>query len=82
MLALYPTHRCAILTSVITIYYDNEPNYGVNATCSDWPCRNEFFNSMAELRSFALHEYGPLVNFIEITAENYSQLCNEGIFDA
>lgn len=68
------------MTTAITIYYDNEPNYGVNATCTDWPCRNEFFKSMAELRSYALHEYGPYVNFVEITVENYEQLCAEGVF--
>lgn len=68
------------MRSAITIYYDNEPNYGVNATCTDWPCRNEFFKSMAELRSYALDEYGPFVKFVEITAENYDQLCVEGIF--
>jgi len=66
---------------LITIYYDNEPNYGVNATCAEFPCRNEFFNSMAELRSMALIEYGTAVKFVEITAKNYPQLCAEGIFN-
>jgi len=66
---------------VITIYYDNEPNYGVNATCVDWPCRNEFFNSMAELRSMVSIEYGTSTRFVEITAKNYPQLCAEGIFN-
>lgn len=70
------------MTQSIIIYYDNEPNYGVNATCADWPCRNEFFKSMSELRSFALYEYGPFVDYVEITPENYQQLCEEGIFDA
>jgi len=73
--------RESFMIRVITIYYDNEPNYGVNATCVIWPHRNEFFNSMAELRSMALIEYGTSVCFVEITAENYPQLCSEGIFN-
>ena len=66
---------------VITVFYDNEPNYGVNATCVDWAHRNEFFNSMAELRSMAFIEYGNSVRFVEITAENYPKLCADGVFN-
>jgi len=79
-LHLTPFRDIEFMPKSIIIYYDNEPNYGVNATCTDWPFRNEFFKSMAELRAYALHEYGPFVKFVEITAENYDQLCVEGIF--
>ena len=65
----------------IVIYYVNEPDYGVNATCVVWPHRNEFFNSMSELRSMVLIEHGLNVSFVEITAENYPQLCAEGVFN-
>lgn len=68
------------MPDLITIYYDLEPNYGVNATCTDWPCRNEFFKSMAELRDFAIFEYGSDFELTEITVENYSSLCELGIF--
>lgn len=63
------------------IYYDNVPGYGVNATCRDWPCRNEYFRSWGEFRSWVSVEYGDSVELVEITADNYQQLCAEGVFN-
>jgi hypothetical protein len=63
------------------IYFDYEPALGVNATCSDWPQRNEYFRSLAEFNAYCSLEYGCSYHLIEITAENYPQLCAEGIFD-
>ncbi|MCC2604102.1 hypothetical protein [Planctobacterium marinum] len=65
---------------MITIYYDND-GAGVNATCSDWPCRNEWFNSMSELRDFLTSEYGTQYQLTEITPKNYPELCKAGVFD-
>lgn len=63
----------------ITIYYDNELS-GVNATCTDWPHRNEYFRSMSELRFFIEVEYRGEVDLVEITADNYPILCAMGVF--
>lgn len=69
------------MSTKTVIYYDNEPNYGVNATCVDWSCRNEYFSSMAELRAFVQIEYGSTAELIEITKHNYEQLRLEGVFN-
>lgn len=68
------------MDDMTVIYYDYEPGYGVNATCVDWPCRNEYFRSWSEFRSYVDIEYGCAVSLVEITADNYQQLCNEGVF--
>ena len=63
------------------IYYDDEPNIGVNATCLDWPHRNEYFSSWSEFIAWVSIEYGSSFVLVEITAENYPILCREGVFN-
>ena len=69
------------MTNSVIIYYDDEPNIGVNATCVDWPCRNEYFRNFSEFEFFVYVEYGDRAELIEITAENYPVLCQQGVFN-
>ncbi|TVL11313.1 hypothetical protein AYI92_21090 [Shewanella xiamenensis] len=69
------------MQSEIVIYYDYEPAIGVNATCLDWPHRNEYFRSWGEFSAYCSIEYGSSFRLVEITAENYPVLCAEGIFN-
>lgn len=69
------------MTVEIVIYYDDEPNIGINATCVDWPHRNEYFSNWSEFNAWVSIEYGSSANLIEITAENYPLLCREGVFN-
>ena len=64
----------------IVIYYDYEPNIGINATCVDWSPRNEFFASWSEFLFFINSEYPINAQLVEITSENYSELCSMGVF--
>jgi len=66
----------------VTVYYDYEPGIGINATCEDWPCRNEFFRTWGELDNYLLLEYGRNYTLVEITSSNYPFLCEQGVFDA
>lgn len=63
------------------IYYDYEPAIGVNATCLDWPQRNEYFRTWGEFSSYCSIEYGTSFRLVEITSENYPVLCAEGVFN-
>lgn len=65
----------------VVIYYDDVPNIGVNATCVDWPLRNEYFTCWGEFIGYVSIEYGTSVELVEITAENYSSLCEQGVFN-
>lgn len=67
------------MTTELVIYYDYEPAIGVNATCVIWPCRNEFFDSWAQFENFLQTEH-PTARLVEITAGNYKELCELGIF--
>lgn len=67
--------------SSITVYYDHDELIGVNATCTEWECRNLFFNSWSEFINYMHFEYALEFELVEITDENYSMLCAEGIFD-
>lgn len=69
------------MRKLVNIYYDYERSLGVNATCIDWPERNEYFKTWSEFSAFCSLEYGYSFNLIEITSENYSQLCAEGVFN-
>ena len=64
-----------------TIYYDYEPNYGVNATCVAWTFRNEFFKSWGDFVAYLDFQYGDDVELVEITTGNYEELCEQGIFN-
>lgn len=64
----------------VTIYYDYEPNIGINATCVDWPNRNEFFNGWSDFLFFLNTEYPTNHTLVEITDDNYSELCALGVF--
>jgi len=69
----------------IIVYYDNEPSIGVNATCEDWPQRNEYFSSMPELLNYLAYEYVSdyyNLQLVEITSQNYEELCAKGVFYA
>ena len=68
------------MSSSITVYYDYEKTIGVNATCVEWSPRNLFFKSWSEFSTYLLVEYGDDFQLVEITNENYSELCAEGIF--
>ena len=63
------------------IYYDDEPNVGINATCVDWPHRNEYFSGWSEFNAWVSIEYGSSAKLVEITAENYPELCKQGVFN-
>ncbi len=65
----------------VTIYYDDEPRIGVNATCVDWSQRNEFFSCWSEFIAWVSIEYGSSAILVEITAENYPVLCAQGVFN-
>jgi hypothetical protein len=69
------------MTKEVTVYYDFEPRIGVNATCCDWYTRNQFFKSWSEFTFFLLAEYGQNFTLVEITNENYPELCAQGVFD-
>lgn len=65
---------------MITVYYDAD-GPGINATCESWPCRNEHFSSMDELKIHLNMDYSGNYQLIEITNDNYSELCALGIFN-
>lgn len=69
------------MSGKVVIYYDDEPNIGVNATCVDWPHRNEYFTCWSEFTAWVSIEYGCSAQLVEITAENYPMLCEQGIFN-
>ena len=64
----------------LIIYYDYEPNIGINATCVDWSPRNEYFSSWSEFLTFVNIEYPTNHQLVEITSENYLELCAMGVF--
>lgn len=70
-----------LMLEPVIIYYDYEPAVGVNATCLDWPHRNEYFRSWGEFSAYCSIEYGTSFRLVEITAENYPVLCAEGVFN-
>ena len=65
----------------VVVYYDYEPAIGINATCEDWPCRNEYFRNWGELYFFLRSEYGQNYTLVEITSANYEELRISGIFN-
>lgn len=65
---------------MITVYYDYEQAIGVNATCVEWSPRNLFFKSWSEFSTYLFVEYGHGFELVEITAENYPELCALGVF--
>jgi len=67
--------------SSIVVYYDNDESIGVNATCVDWECRNLFFLSWSEFMNYMHFENEHEFELVEITDENYTLLCAQGIFD-
>lgn len=86
---IFRLYACAIsvawmiylMLGTVIIYYDYEPAIGVNATCLDWPQRNEYFRTWGEFSAYCSIEYGTSFRLVEITAENYPVLCAEGIFN-
>lgn len=60
------------------IYYDFEPGLGVNAYFPDFG--HEYFSTIHAFRSFCDIEYDG-VDVVEITNENYKELCAQGVFD-
>ncbi|OEE69461.1 MULTISPECIES: hypothetical protein [Vibrio] len=60
------------------IYYDNEPNVGVNAYFS-WG--HHFFACMSDFRAHVELSQAPnSYELIEITDDNYRSLCRIGVF--
>ena len=68
------------MSGSLTVYYDYEQSIGVNATCVDWDIRNLFFKSWSEFSTYMFVEYGDNFTLVEITEENYAELCAEGVF--
>lgn len=63
-----------------SIYFDNEPNHGINAYFV-WGHR--FFKNQAEFDSFLSVHYGnDVFELVEITDENYQSLLLKGVFHA
>lgn len=65
----------------VVVYYDYEPEIGVNATCLDWEIRNLYFKTFGEFRYFCNIEHGFDYELVEITGENYKELRLQGVFD-
>ncbi len=59
------------------IYYDNEPNIGVNAY---FIFGHIFFKDMFALELFIAERYGEDFVLIEITDENYQECIFKGVF--
>ncbi len=59
------------------IYYDNEPNIGVNAY---FLFGHLFFKDMNALHCFIAERYGNDFVLIEITDENYQECVFKGVF--
>lgn len=62
---------------MITIYYDDEPELGINAYF-DWG--HEYFRSMSEFQSFLQCNYSDY-QLVEITTDNYQELLAMGVFN-
>lgn len=63
-----------------SIYYDNEPNHGVNVYFA-WG--HNYFRNMAEFNQFLEQNYGDdPYELVEITNENYQSLLLKGVFHA
>jgi hypothetical protein len=70
-----------MVLAFITVYYDLDPQIGVNATCPDWECRNLFFRDWNEFINYMHFEQKEGFELVQITNENYLSLCAQGIFD-
>ncbi|MGF1904675.1 hypothetical protein [Aliivibrio salmonicida] len=63
-----------------SIYYDNEPNHGVN---SYFPWGHNYFRNMAEFTQFLEQNYGDdPYQLVQITDDNYQSLLLKGVFHA
>lgn len=65
----------------ITVYYDLDPDIGVNATCPEWECPNLFFRNWNEFINYMHFEQKDAFELVAITDENYLTLCAQGIFE-
>ncbi|RIZ55158.1 hypothetical protein [Vibrio sp. PID23_8] len=62
------------------IYFDNEPQIGINAY---FPWGHNFFKSQREFEQFLHIHYGnDPYQLVEITDENYNELLLKGVFHA
>ncbi|MBW3697888.1 hypothetical protein EK599_19575 [Vibrio sp. T187] len=63
-----------------SIYFDNEPNHGINAY---FPWGHNFFKTQRDFFQFLEVHYG-MVSFqiVEITDDNYQELLVKGVFHA
>lgn len=63
-----------------TIYFDNEPNVGVNVY---FPWGHHFFNTPRDFHQYmSVHYAHDLYQLVEITDENYQELLLKGVFHA
>lgn len=68
-------------SSHLTIYYDDNGDMGVMASCPDWDINNIYFSSWSEFTTFLLVEHGDNFSLVEITTENYDELRAAGVFE-